>query len=352
MELHQLGWNDRLESLFTASRERGLCPARIVRADRGAFPTLPDTGRAAVPAGVLEPDGDPGPPAVGDWVALDLSGGLPLIRAILPRSGCLVRRRPGRGPAEAQAVAANVDRVLVVEGLDRGPNPRRIERAVALAWDAGATPVVVLTKADLAADLVEALAAARAAAPFVTVIAVAAASGSGLDELLAELPAGTTGVLLGPSGAGKSTLANALLGEARLATSAVRDADARGRHTTTRRELVALPSGALLIDTPGVRELGLWLAEEAVGAGFPEIEALAGGCRFRDCRHLDEPGCAVLAAVDDRRPRPGAPRELPPAAARGRRPRRPGRPRTAHGGEGARAPLRPADQGGGQAEAE
>jgi len=298
VDLKSLGWNDRLDALFTHYRGRGLTPARIVRADRGAFPTLPDPGRAAVPAGVLDADGDPGPPAVGDWVALDLAGGLPVIRAILPRTGCLARRRPGTGPAAAQAVAANVDRVLVVEGLDRGPNPRRIERAVALAWDASAIPVVVLTKADLAADLSAAVAIARAAAPFASVVAVASPSGSGLEELLAELPAGATAVLLGPSGAGKSTLANALLGEARLATSEVRDSDARGRHTTTRRELVALPSGALLIDTPGVRELGLWLAEGAVGAGFPEIEALAAGCRFRDCRHADEPGCAVLAAVE------------------------------------------------------
>ncbi len=299
MNLHQLGWNDRFDSLFTPYRERSFSPARVVRADRGAFLTLPDLGAAAVPAGVLDPDGDPGPPAVGDWVALDLAGGLPVIRSILPRSGSLVRRRPGSGPAEAQAVAANVDRVLVVEALDRGPNPRRIERAVALAWDAGATPVVVLTKTDVATDLEQAVATAQAAAPFASVVPVASPSGAGLDALRAELPAGATAVLLGPSGAGKSTLVNALLGEARLTTSAVRAGDARGRHTTTRRELVVLPSGALLIDTPGVRELGLWLAEDAVGAGFPEIEALAEGCRFRDCRHLDEPGCAVLAAVEE-----------------------------------------------------
>ena len=297
MHLNKLGWNSRFETLFMPYRERGLRPARIARADRGAYLTLPDPGAAAVLAGVLDPEGDPGPPAVGDWVALDLAGGLPVIRAILPRSGCLVRRRPGSGPAEAQAVAANVDRVLVVESLDRGPNSRRIERAVALAWDAGATPVVVLTKADLAVDLDQNIATARAAAPFVAVVPVASPSGSGLGALMAELPAGATAVLLGPSGAGKSTLANALLGEARLVTSAVRAGDARGRHTTTRRELVVLPSGALLIDTPGVRELGLWLAEDAVAAGFPEIEALAGECRFRDCRHLDEPGCAILAAV-------------------------------------------------------
>lgn len=300
MNLTELGWNSRLDSLFDPYRVRGLVAARIARADRGACITLPDHGAArAVVAGALDPEGESGPPAVGDWVALDVAAGLARIRAILPRTGCLVRRRPGDGPAEAQAVAANVDRALVVEGLDRGPSPRRIERAVALAWDAGATPVVVLTKVDLATDLAAALDRARAAAPFAAVVAVASPSGSGLDRLLDELPAGATAVLLGPSGAGKSTLANALLGSPRLAVGTVRELDRRGRHTTTRRELVALPNGALLIDTPGVRELGLWLAEESVGAAFPEIEALAASCRFRDCRHLSEPGCAVLAAVAD-----------------------------------------------------
>jgi ribosome biogenesis GTPase len=237
-----------------------------------------------------------GPPAVGDWVGLDLAGGAAVVRAILPRAGALARRRPG-APELEQVAAANVDLVLVVDGLDRGPNPRRIERAAALAWDAGASPVVVLTKRDLCPDLEAALARAREGAPFAEVLAVAAASGEGMAELEALLTPGRTAVLLGPSGTGKSTLANRLLGEAHFAVAAVRDGDRRGRHTTTHRELVRLPSGACLIDTPGIRELGLWLDAGAVEAVFPEIEAAADGCRFGDCRHEGEPGCAVAQAA-------------------------------------------------------
>jgi ribosome biogenesis GTPase len=217
---------------------------------------------------------------------------------VLPRTGVLSRRRPGAAD-HAQAVAANVDVVLVTESVERGPNPRRIERASALAWDAGATPVVVLTKIDLADDAAGAVARAHEGAPFVEVVPVSAVASEGIEELRRRLPSGTTAVLLGPSGVGKSTLINRLLGEERLAVSAVRAADLKGRHTTTRRELVSVPGSGCLIDTPGVRELGLWLSAEAVDTAFPEIEAVARGCRFRDCRHEAEPGCAVIAAVED-----------------------------------------------------
>jgi ribosome biogenesis GTPase len=194
--------------------------------------------------------------------------------------------------------AANVDLVLVVESLERGPNPRRIERASAIAWDGGATPAVVLTKLDLMEKPEAAVARAKEGAPFADVIAVSATTGEGMGALAAVLVEDTTAVLLGPSGAGKSTLANRLLGEERFATTHVRESDHKGRHTTTHRELVILPGGACLIDTPGVRELGLWLDPEAVGAAFPEIEEVARRCRFRDCRHENEPGCAVLKDVD------------------------------------------------------
>jgi ribosome biogenesis GTPase len=234
---------------------------------------------------------------VGDWIAIATGADPPLVRAILPRHSALVRRRPGK-TSQGQVLAANIDTVVVVDGLDRGPNPRRIERAVALAWDAGATPLVVLTKADLCADPEQAVATASAAAPHVEVVLVSAHRTGGLTDLSDLLGQGSTSVLLGPSGAGKSTLVNALLGEERMAVGEVRSADGRGRHTTTRRELIVLPCGACLIDTPGVRELGLWLDAEAVDSAFPDIESLAVDCRFRDCRHQQEPGCAVRAAVN------------------------------------------------------
>ena len=298
MQLASLGWSPRLSALSAMfSHPPHLEPARLVRVERGEVAAA--TGSAAIAAAVagrLDPAGEPGPPAVGDWVMLDRSSDLAVVRAILPRATTLGRRAAG-GPERIQVVAANVDLVLLVEGLDRGPNPRRLERGAALAWNGGATPVVVLTKTELADDLEASLERARAGAPFVEVIALSAASGAGLSELGRHLRPGPTAVMLGPSGAGKSTLVNRLLGEERFATGAVRSSDRRGRHTTTRRELVLLPSGGCLIDTPGVRELGLWLDGEAVSVAFPELEALAVGCRFRDCRHEGEPGCAVLAAV-------------------------------------------------------
>ncbi len=301
MSLTFLGWCERLTPLYGQLSIDGLEPCRVVRVDRGAV--IVGTATGDVPARVarqLDPAGETGPAAVGDWAALQRSPGTALVRGLMPRTTALTRRAAG-GEREAQVLAANVDLVLVVEPLDRGPNPRRIERATALAWDAGATPLVVLTKTDLADDLSAAVATASQAAPFIDVVPVSAESGSGLEVLASALSDGTTAVLLGASGAGKSTLANALLGGVRLATGAVRRVDRRGRHTTTRRELIPLPSGGCLIDTPGVRELGLWLGADGIGAAFPEIAELAGGCRYRDCRHDGEPGCAVAVAVAEGR---------------------------------------------------
>lgn len=298
MTLAAFGWNDRLESIFNTDFNNTLIPARVVRVDRGAVTAQSADGAVgAVVAGTLDPLGEPCSPAVGDWVALDLAAGTAVVRAVLLRSGTLSRRRPGSADHE-QAVAANVDVVLIVESVERGPNPRRIERAVALAWDAGANPVVVLTKTDLCDDIDTAVNLARQGAPFSDVVSLSAVSGDGVGELVGLLRSGSTAVLLGPSGVGKSTLTNALLGEDRLAVSHVRAGDAKGRHTTTHRELVALPSGGCLIDTPGVRELGLWLDPGSVTPAFPEIEEAAGRCRFRDCRHEEEPGCAVIAEID------------------------------------------------------
>ena len=299
MKLVDFGWNDRFESLFNPYLSNNLIPARVARVDRGAVIVQSTDGtESAVVAGTLDPAGEAGPPAVGDWVGLDLQTDSAVVRVILPRIGALSRRRPGSADHE-QAVAANVDVVLIVESVERGPNPRRIERAVALAWDAGATPLVVVTKTDLCDDVEAAVARAHEGAPFSEIVPLSAVSDDGVDRLGEHLPPGSTAVLLGPSGVGKSTLTNRLLGEERLDVSHVRAGDAKGRHTTSHRELVVLPSGGCLIDTPGVRELGLWLDPDSVESSFPEIEEAAERCRFRDCRHEAEPGCAVMTDVEE-----------------------------------------------------
>jgi ribosome biogenesis GTPase len=297
VSLADLGWSRRFQTLYIAHDREHHEPGRVVRVDRGLVTVQTEAGPTpAVVTGSLDPSGEPGPPAVGDWVVVDRAFDTVVVRAILPRRSALARRRPGAAES-AQAVAANIDLVLIVESVERGPNPRRIERAVALAWDGGATPVVVLTKTDLADDLGAAVERAGEGAPFIDVVALSAVLDDGVDELRQRFESGTTAVMLGPSGVGKSTLANRLLGEEKLAVSHVRSGDAKGRHTTTHRELVVLPSGGCLVDTPGVRELGLWLGADAVDSAFPEIDQAAAGCRFRDCQHEGEPGCAVAAAV-------------------------------------------------------
>jgi ribosome biogenesis GTPase len=228
-------------------------------------------------------------PAVGDWVAAAGS----VVVAVVPQWSALTRADPaGNG---LQVLAANVDVVAITAPADR-LSPARVERELAAAWDSGAQPLVILTKADLADPTTAENLATRLVGA--DVIATSAATGAGVDEFRRRLQPCRTAVLLGPSGAGKSTLANALLGEDILATGDVRDGDRRGRHTTTSRQLVAVPGGGVLIDTPGLRSLAL-AGEVEIGQAFPEIEALAGGCRFGDCTHTVEPGCAVIAAAGD-----------------------------------------------------
>jgi ribosome biogenesis GTPase len=298
MRLGALGWNERCDQLFEAFRDRGLTAALVVADGREPVIVESERGRfAAVIAGRLDESGELDLPVIGDWVAVDVADDTPVIRAVLPRSSALARRRPGAAE-RVQVLAANVNTLVLVDSLDRGPNRRRIERGVALAYDSEATPVVVLSKADLCDDLAAAEAEARLGAPFAEVLAVSAVDGSGAGALGELLASGTTAVFLGPSGAGKSTLINCLLGEDRLDTGEVRDGDHKGRHTTTRRQLVPLSSGACLIDTPGIRELGLWLDADGVNAAYSDLDEFAAHCRFRDCRHEAEPGCAVRAAVD------------------------------------------------------
>jgi ribosome biogenesis GTPase len=220
------------------------------------------------------------------------------IEAVLPRRTALVRRAAGTRE-RPQVLAANVDVVFVVAGLDGDFNPRRVERAQVLVAESGARAVVLLNKADACADVAARHDEMQCAAAGVPVRLVSALHGDGVEAVRAEIPAGTTAALIGSSGAGKSTLANRLLGVERQEVGAVREDDSRGRHTTTRRELMVLPGGGVLIDTPGLRELQLWASGEAAGRAFGDVETLAGGCRFADCRHDREPGCAVVQAAGE-----------------------------------------------------
>jgi ribosome biogenesis GTPase len=263
-------------------------PLRVLAQHRGRWLVCADAAPLLVPArGRLRAT----PPVTGDWVRLDDGGA---IAEVLPRHGTIVRRAAGER-TEAQVLAANVDLALVVEPLPE-PNPRRAERLIALAGAGGVPAALVLTKADTATDL-DAARLARSLG-VADAVAVSALDRTGLELLRLLLVPGQTAVLLGPSGAGKSTLANALLGDERQTTGAVRTSDRRGRHTTVARELLTLPGGALLIDTPGIREVGVW---DGTGGAFADIDELAAGCRFADCRHEGEPGCAVRDAVDPSR---------------------------------------------------
>ena len=281
--LAPLGWDERRDAELAHLLLPDAVPARICRVDRGGGLALSPARTTRVSGAGL---------AAGDWVALRGDR----IAAVLTRRTRIARRAAGRADAE-QVLAANVDMVLIVHGADRPLRPRRIHRSLAMAWDSGAEPAIALTKSDLSPEPGEA-ARIEAVAPGVPVHVVSVLTGEGLDGLARAAAPGRTIVLLGESGAGKSSLVNALVAGADLATSAVRAGDAKGRHTTTARHLVPLPGGGAIIDTPGLRELGLWGAERGVEAAFADIDDLAEGCRFADCRHESEPGCAVRAAVD------------------------------------------------------
>jgi ribosome biogenesis GTPase len=312
--LKDFGFDEGFERDYFSVAETGDIPARVVEVRRGRLVLVvaaPEGGSAwaeAVVSGRLggEAAAAEDLPAVGDWVAVRPGPGWPRtegplsVRAVVPRRSALLRKAPGdtaHDRVESQILAANVDTAFIVAAAGQDFNPRRIERYLALAWEAGVRPVIVVTKADLAEDPATLVAEAEALAPGEACFAVSALRGEGLGQLAGYCPPGKTFILLGSSGAGKSTLLNALAGSRLADTGEVRADDERGRHTTTHRELWRLDSGALAIDTPGLREIQLWAGEEAVDAIFADIEAFAAECRFRDCGHGSEPGCAVRTAL-------------------------------------------------------
>jgi len=305
MRLEDLGWGQHFEDAFAAHRVAGLVAARVLREQRGQLTIGHADGEsAAIVSGRLRNAALSREelPAVGDWVAvrLDPSGGIAMVEVVLPRRSAFTRRAAGRAE-ETQVVAANVDFVLLVSGLDGDFNVRRIERYVTLAWESGATPVVILNKADLCGDVPARMAQLASVAPGVETVATSTLTGEGLDGLRGLMRPGRTLALLGSSGVGKSSLVNTLLGRDSLKTAAVREDDSRGRHTTTHRELMLVPGGGMVIDTPGMRELQVLADEDSLERAFDDVAQLAAACRFRDCTHEAEPGCAVRAAVEDGR---------------------------------------------------
>ena len=275
--------------------------ARVSAVHKERYELLTGGGRlfGKLKTGVYHNGGEPYP-TTGDFVTvLENPDGDSVIIKTHPRKSLFVRQDPDPGGYRNQAVAANFDAVFIMQSLNQDFNLRRLERYLALAWQSGGTPVVVLTKSDLAGDPAAHFSAAGSVAAGVDIVAVSAKTGEGLADLAEYLRPGATCVFLGSSGVGKSSLLNALMGEEVMAVSAIREDDGKGRHTTTHRQLAALPNGAYIIDTPGMRELGLWDAMEGLGGLFADVEALLGHCRFSDCKHQTEPGCAIRAALEN-----------------------------------------------------
>ncbi len=304
MSIESYGWSDTFNESFRQYREAGYQPARVAREDRERYQIITDSGemRAEVTGKFRHQARSRRDfPAVGDWVAVEIppQSDIALIQAVLPRKSIFSRGVTGP-TTEEQVVAANVDTAFLVMDLGRDFNPRRIERYLTLTWESGASPVILLTKTDVAQDIESAMAEVDAVALGAPVHAISALTDDGMEQLAPYLEPGKTVALFGSSGAGKSTLINALLGEEKLLTRELKE-DGRGRHTTTWRELIQLPSRALVIDTPGMKQVELWADDASLDESFDDVARLAAQCRFSDCRHTTEPDCAVQSALADGR---------------------------------------------------
>ena len=301
--LERYGWSEELQRQFTTCAEPGLLPARVIIQQRGLYVVVCALGEmsAGLSGRFIQDAAEGDFPVAGDWVAVAArpNEGRATIKQLLTRSSVFRRRAAGPGAPRAQVVAANVDVALLLASLNADLSVRRLERYLAAAWEGNADPVIVLTKSDVCDDIEPLKAAIEAVAFGVPVHVISALTGEGLEPLARHLTVGKTAVLLGSSGVGKSTLVNALAGKTLMHTQAVVEGDSLGRHTTTHRELIMLPSGALILDTPGMRELGLYEADSGVSTAFADVETLAAACRFHDCRHGSEPGCAVQTALAD-----------------------------------------------------
>ncbi len=302
MELASLGWNSFFADAFTEHQKQGLVPARVVTEDKHFYTVVGEMGDLlAVVTGRIHHrrESNSDFPKVGDWVAIARQAGeeKAVIHAVLPRRTTLTRKVTGR-EIEEQVLATNLDKAFVVQALDATFNLRRLERFLVMVHEGGAQPVVVLNKADVCDDVDARLAETKLAAGETAVVVVSAKTRKGIGQLREFIRPGETVAFIGTSGVGKSSLINRLNGEETQPTIEVRASDSKGRHATTWRELIPLPNGGLVIDTPGMREFHMWVAGEGLGEAFPDLTIISAGCKFSDCQHSNEPGCAVKAAVE------------------------------------------------------